>query len=183
MERAHSPTGRAAVFLDRDGVINRKLPEDHYVSSASEFDFLSGAADGLAILKDLGFVLVVVTNQRGINRGLMTEQDLETVHRHMEAELEKQGVVLDAIYFCPHRKSERCKCRKPEPGMILAAMGDLDIDPSGSYLAGDSRSDVQAGKSVGTKTVRIGEEDDSDADMVFPSLLEFAEFLQRRAGE
>lgn len=176
-------TARSAVFLDRDGVINVKLPKDHYVASSEDFRFLPGAVEALAILKSMGYLLVVVTNQRGIGRNLMTEEDLESVHRFMEEELAKAGVRLDGIYHCPHDEQECCDCRKPKPGMIIRACRDLNIDISRSYMVGDSSCDVAAGKSVGMKTVRIGEAVDENADMVFGSLQEFASHMKRTYRE
>ena len=178
-ENAASRPGRKAIFLDRDGVINRKLPEDAYVRNPAEFEFLPGAIEALSMMKDLGFLLVVTTNQRGIGRGFMTDRDLEAVHRHMRSELEKNCVALDGVYHCPHEVFVQCGCRKPEPGMILAACDDLRVDLSRSYMVGDSPSDVTAGQRAGTRTVRIGASPDRDADMVFLSLLDFARFLER----
>lgn len=175
------PNARKAVFLDRDGVINRKLPEGRYVTSVSEFEFLPGVSEALSILSRLGFLLVVVTNQRGIARGYMTDADLNRIHEFMERDLAQHGVVLSGIYCCPHEEFEGCSCRKPQPGLILDAIRDLKIDPGCSYMVGDSPSDIAAGRGAGTRTVRIGKEDDSAADMVFPSLFDFAVFLQEHA--
>jgi len=174
---------RRAVFLDRDGVINSKLPEDHYVSDIDELKLIPSAIEALSVLRRLGYVLVLITNQRGIARGLMTEEDLAEVHEHMQRVLQSGGAALDAIYHCPHEVFEDCACRKPRPGMILAAVSDLNLDPSKSYTVGDSDSDVAAGKSAGTKTVRIGAGTDNEADLTFPDLLQFALFLQRREKE
>jgi len=173
---------RKAVFLDRDGVVNVKLPEDHYVTDASEFVFLPGAFEALAMLKKLGFLLVLVTNQRGIARGMLTPDQLAAVHGFMQEELAGRGAALDSVYHCPHEVFENCGCRKPEPGMILAARDDLGIDLAASFMVGDAPSDVAAGKNAGTKTVRIGIENDDEADLTFPSLLDFAMFVQRRSG-
>lgn len=172
------PNGLPAVFLDRDGVINVKLPSDCYVSRYSEFRFLPGAVDALALLYSLGYLLVIVTNQRGIGRRLMTAEDLKTVHHSMLEDLREAGVSVDGIYHCPHDAHEGCDCRKPKPGMILRAVRELGIDIARSYMVGDSISDVAAGKSAGATTVRIGETSDADADMAFGSLLEFAEHLR-----
>jgi len=172
---------RKAVFLDRDGVINAKLPENRYVSRVSEFQFLSGAFEALQMLQDLGFVLVVITNQRGIARGLMTEDDLARVHGHMLSQLRENGISVQAIYHCPHEEFEFCGCRKPEPGMILAAAQELDIDLTSSYMVGDSPSDVAAGKRAGVRAIRIGNHRDEDADAVFGSLLDFALDLKKKA--
>lgn len=174
---------RAAIFLDRDGVINRKMPEDHYIRDISEFEFLPGALDAMAILVELGFALVVVTNQRGIARDMMTEDELIEVHRHMQSEGLKRGVRFDGIYHCPHETFEQCACRKPEPGMILAAAHDLHVDLARSYMVGDAASDVQAGKRAGVTAVRITNGEDCHADMVFPTLLDFALHLKEAAGK
>jgi histidinol-phosphate phosphatase family protein len=152
------------------------------VRSVDEFQFLSGAVEGLARLRALGFGLVVVTNQRGIARGFMTPEDLDEVHAFMKCELARNGVQLDGIYVCPHEVSEDCPCRKPKPGLILTAARELEVDPARSYMVGDSASDVEAGKRAGARTVRIGREDESGADMVFPSLLDFAVFMETHDG-
>lgn len=179
---AASQAGRKAIFLDRDGVINRKLPEDKYVRNPAEFEFLPGVMEALALMKDLGFLLVVTTNQRGIGRGLMSESDLQAVHGHMISELKKNCIELDGVYHCPHELFERCGCRKPEPGMILAAGNDLCVDLAASYMVGDSPSDVAAGRRAGTRTVKIGESSDGQADMAFMDLLDFARFLATSVG-
>jgi D-glycero-D-manno-heptose 1,7-bisphosphate phosphatase len=174
---------RKAIFLDRDGVINRKLPENAYVRGPAEFEFLPGSIEALSVLRALGFLLIVTTNQRGIGRGLMTETDLHAVHEHMISELLKNHIHLDGVYHCPHDVYEQCGCRKPEPGMILKASAELCVDVARSYMVGDSPSDVAAGRRAGTRTVRIGDSADSDADMAFPSLLEFARFLEASVEE
>lgn len=176
-----SVTCRPAIFLDRDGVINAKLPPDHYVRNVAEFRFLPGAVEGLALLRCLGFALVVVTNQRGIARGLLLTEELDKVHAFMTAELANNRVELDGVYVCPHEVFEDCSCRKPKPGLILTAASELNLDLAKSYMVGDSPSDVEAGKRAGSTTVRIGPpDDDSPADMVFASLLDFARFLSAR---
>jgi D-glycero-D-manno-heptose 1,7-bisphosphate phosphatase len=177
-----SRTLRRAVFLDRDGVINTKLPEDCYVTTPSEFHILPGVEEALRILKDLGYLLVVTTNQRGIGRGFMTAEDLAGVHLHMERELARRGVTLDRVCHCPHRIAEACSCRKPEPGMIIAAAVDLSVDLADSYMVGDSPSDIEAGRRAGTRTVLIGARDDVDPDARFDSLLDFALFLKKSNG-
>ncbi len=169
---------RCAIFLDRDGVINEKLPPDHYVARPGEFRFLPGAVEALEILHGLGYLLIVVTNQRGIARGFMTEVDLGTVHDFMRNTLKEKGVFLDDIYHCPHETFENCACRKPQPGLILKAMEEWGITKPGSYMVGDSPSDVEAGKRAGVTTVRITRDPDDDAEMVFPDLLEFARYLE-----
>ncbi len=176
--RSESGLPRKAILLDRDGVINVKLPQDRYVRSPSEFDFVSGSIQALWILRKLGFLLVIITNQRGIALGRHNEEDLEKVHRHMSEELLKNGIELDGIYYCPHDSIAHCQCRKPAPGMIFEACDDLNIDLVNSYMVGDSASDIEAGRKAGSMTVRIGEED-PQADLSFPTLLDFALFLNQ----
>jgi D-glycero-D-manno-heptose 1,7-bisphosphate phosphatase len=175
----YNPNPRRAIFLDRDGIINRKLPEDHYVRTPSEFEILPDAAPALAIMRDLGFTLVVVTNQRGIARGMMSEDDLNKVHQFMNSLLTTSGVELQSIYYCPHDRDDHCYCRKPAPGMILAAAKDLEIDLNSSYMVGDSASDVEAAKNAGVKSVHISSAGgDIGAELVFPSLIDFARRLE-----
>ncbi|MCA1960592.1 MAG: HAD family hydrolase [Desulfomonile sp.] len=171
---------RSAVFLDRDGVINVRRPEVEYVTEVAQFDFLPGALEALALLSELGFALVVVTNQRGIAREMMTEDDLAAVHAYMKAEALKRGVRFDGIYHCPHDTFEQCSCRKPEPGMILEAAEDLEIDLTRSYMVGDSLSDIEAGRRAGVRAVQITDGEECGAEMVFPSLLDFALHLKER---
>lgn len=172
---------RKAIFLDRDGVINRKLPEDHYVRRPSEFQLLPDVLPALRIFRRLGFVVVIVTNQRGIARGIMTEDDLETVHHFMNALFKDAGLTIDGIYYCPHDKKDFCNCRKPAPGMMLAAAKDLNIDLGLSFMVGDSASDIEAAKNAGVRSVMISPYlADCGADLVFQSLFHFAKFLQAK---
>ncbi len=171
---------RKAILLDRDGVINVKLPDNCYVTDPTEFAFIPGAIEALSILQALGYLLVVVTNQRGVARGIQTDECVERIHEHMSDELAKRGIQLAAIYYCPHDISDNCNCRKPEPGMILQARFDLDLNLALSYMVGDSPSDVAAGRNAGARTVRLGDESDEEADFVASSLLDFALFLKNR---
>ena len=172
---------RKAIFLDRDGVINRKLPEDNYVRNSGEFELLPGVPSALKIFKGLGYVIVIVTNQRGIARGLMTEDDLSAVHDFMRSLFRNDGLELDGVYHCPHDKTDYCNCRKPAPGMILAAERDLGIDLAESFMVGDSLSDVEAARTAGVRPVKISSvREPSDSAPVFSSLLDFAEFLQKK---
>lgn len=173
------------IFLDRDGVINEKLPEDHYVQFPEDFKLLPWVVEALKILGGLGYLLAVVTNQRGIARGKMTEQDLEKVHQHMIRLLLAGGIELALVKHCPHDNGDpNCRCRKPKPGMILEAAQGLAADLHKSYMVGDSASDIAAGKEarVGT-TVFIGIHNEPAADLCFPSLFQFAEWLQKQATD
>jgi len=143
-----------AVFVDRDGVINQRLPGD-YVRSWDQFRFLPGARAGLRLLREAGHLLVVVTNQRGIGRGLMSEADLAALHRRMQVELVRAGAGVDAIFHCPHDLGEGCNCRKPKPGMIEQALARFPIDTARSWVVGDSLSDLEAGWAVGIRGILV----------------------------
>ena len=171
---------RKAIFLDRDGVINVKLPEDRYVRRPSELALLPEVGMALCTLRRLGYLLVIVTNQRGIGRGFMTVEDLDAVHDHLKRELSRDDARVDAVYYCPHDVHEACSCRKPEPGLILTAAREWDIDLRASYVVGDSPSDIEAGRKAGTRTVRITRAADDLADLAFESLTDFARYLETR---
>jgi D-glycero-D-manno-heptose 1,7-bisphosphate phosphatase len=142
-----------AAFLDRDGVINKKPPDDpssdrYWVTSVEEFAFNPGIFPLLARLAKEEFQFIVITNQRGIALGRMTEADLEAIHVYMRAELARRGITLLDILFCPHDKGE-CACRKPQPGMLYQAAAKYDIDIKRSILVSDSADDVEMGKDFG----------------------------------
>jgi len=143
------------VFLDRDGVINRKPPEGDYVKRWEEFEFLPRAPEALKLLKRAGMKVIIVTNQRGIARGLMTERDLEEIHKRMLAELARFQASVDAIYYCPHEEGV-CDCRKPRVGLFRQAQKDFpDIDFASSAVIGDSLKDMEAGTQLGCLTILI----------------------------
>jgi len=167
------------LFLDRDGVINRRIIDD-YVKRIDEFIFLEGVLDSIKIFSRLFNRIIVVTNQRGIALGVMNEYDLSVIHKHMINEIESNGGRVDRIYYCPHDKTDNCECRKPKPGMLIKAQSDFpDIDFSKAIIVGDSASDMGLGRSRSLKNVFISESSgaDIDADIVFPSLKDFAEYL------
>lgn len=150
---------KKAVFLDRDGTINE---EREYLWQVEEFRFIDGAIEGIRLLNAAGFMVVVVTNQSGIGRGYYTEDDLERLHRYMDAELEKSGVKIAACYYCPHHPlhgvgqyATECACRKPLPGMLLQAARELDIDLAASWMVGDKKADVDAGVAAGCRPVLV----------------------------
>ena len=137
-----------AIFLDRDGTIN----VDHgYVHEIDEFEFIEGVIDAMRQLKEMGYALVVVTNQSGIARGKFTEAQFETLTEWMDWSLADRGVDLDGIYYCPHHPQgtveeyrQTCDCRKPHPGMFISAQEFLHIDMAASYMVGDKMEDMQA---------------------------------------
>ncbi|MEW6348703.1 MAG: HAD family hydrolase [Thermodesulfobacteriota bacterium] len=173
-----------AIFLDRDGVINEKLPGDEYVGSADQFRLLPGVVDALKIFRRLGFMLAVVTNQRGVALQKITEEDVNRVHEHMNELLRSQGIRIDRITHCPHDNNDpQCRCRKPKPGLILRTARTLGLNLHESYMVGDSVSDIEAGRNAGIGvTVFIGAENVPRADLCFPGLLGFAQYLLRMQG-
>jgi histidinol-phosphate phosphatase family protein len=144
-----------AVFLDRDGVINQKPEEGEYITSWDEFHILPGVAEGIALLKQAGYAVIVITNQRCVAKGLLTVTDLEKMHEQMSQTLQRAGAKLDAIYYCPHDYEPPCNCRKPAPGLLLEAAEVHGVDLCSSWMVGDSEIDMQAGKRAGCKTVRV----------------------------
>ncbi len=143
------------LFLDRDGVINKKI-DNGYVRTWKEFEFLPGAIESLKTLSSKFGKIIVVTNQQGVGKKLMSEEDLQAIHKSMINEIEKEGGRIDKIYFAPHLKSENSEFRKPAIGMALQAQKDFpEIDFSKSIMAGDSLRDMKFGKKACMKTVFI----------------------------
>ncbi len=157
------------LFLDRDGVINERIV-DGYVKTVEEFIFNDGVLDTIKKLSEVFGRIVVVTNQQGIGKGLMTEEDLKKVHDYMLSEIEKAGGRIDNIYFAPRLASPTNELRKPNIGMAIQAQKDFpEINFSKSVMIGDSSSDIEFGKNAGMKTIFVGKENDL-ADEVIPSL-------------
>ena len=156
------------IFLDRDGVINRKRDDD-YVKHWGEFEFLPGAKEALRMLTENNYRLIVVTNQRGIARGWMTETAVQEIHARMLAEIAPARIA--AIYYCPHDK-DQCDCRKPKTGLFLQAQRDFpDIEFARSWVIGDSASDLEAGAALGCHTIYIGAANEAATEQaVAPSL-------------
>ncbi len=155
-----------AVFLDRDGTINKYVG---FLRNIDEFELIDGVADAIKKINASGYLAVVVTNQPVIARGEVSFEELEEIHNKMETLLGKEGAYLDAIYFCPHHphkgyEGERpelkfdCDCRKPKPGMLLKAAQDFNIDLAQSWMVGDGENDIKAGQNAGCQTALIGSE-------------------------
>jgi|HubBroStandDraft_6_1064221.scaffolds.fasta_scaffold916636_1 D-glycero-D-manno-heptose 1,7-bisphosphate phosphatase len=173
------------VFLDRDGVLNRKMPEGAYVCDWAQFQWLPGAIEAVARMNRAGLTVILVSNQRGIALGLYTHEQLNLIHTNMQSQLERHGARLDAIYYCPHDHGQ-CHCRKPEAGLFEQAWQRFpQANPQNSLVIGDSLSDIQAGHRLGMKTIFINGEADSQkagatvaaelADEVASSLLNAVE--------
>jgi D-glycero-D-manno-heptose 1,7-bisphosphate phosphatase len=151
-------SGARALFLDRDGVVVRE--SESFGSRALEV--LPGAARAIGVARAAGFRVVVVTNQPVVARGAMTEDDVRAEHARLGGELARAGGAVDAFYFCPHHPSAtlaayraECACRKPRPGMLVAAARDLGIDLAASVMVGDRASDVAAGRRAGCRTILV----------------------------
>jgi len=142
-----------AVFLDRDGVINRNRAD--HVKSWAEFEFLPGALASLRRLAQLPWAVVVVSNQAIIGRGLVPQAVVDEIHERMMEEIRAAGGRIDAVFYCPHRPDEGCDCRKPRPGLLLRAARELAIDPARSVLIGDAESDVRAAQAAGCRPVLV----------------------------
>ncbi|MBR4443718.1 MAG: HAD-IIIA family hydrolase [Clostridia bacterium] len=175
---------RKAVFLDRDGTINEYVG---FLRRPEDFRLLPGAAEAVKLIHEKGYLAVVATNQPVIARGEVTLEGLDEIHRKMETLLGLEGAFIDALYFCPHHPDggfagERpeykiaCECRKPKPGMLLRAAKELNIDLAASWMAGDGKNDIGAGKNAGCRTALIGTEP-LGQDVSAASLLEFARDL------
>ncbi len=143
------------LFLDRDGVINKKL-ERRYVRNWQEFDFMPNALLAIKKLSNKFERIIVVTNQQGIGKAIMTIDELSVLHELMKKEIVENGGKIDKIYFCPHLEKENCDCRKPAIGMIKRAIKDFPtLNLKQTFLVGDSPSDIEAGERAGIKTVKL----------------------------
>jgi histidinol-phosphate phosphatase family protein len=147
---------RRAVFLDRDGVVNMKPPPGDYIRKSSEFRLVPTIAGWIRLFNVLDFPVIVVTNQRGIARGLMSREDVEKIHTRMVAELAALGARIDDIFYCPHDRDE-CECRKPKIGMVEQAREKWDLDLAGSLMIGDSDKDAELAVRCGMKFLRVDE--------------------------
>lgn len=143
------------IILDRDGVLNKKPPKAQYVTRWEEFCWLPGAKEALRLLRSAGYRIIVVSNQAGIARGMMSESDLAAIHARMKAEAAESGGTIDAIYYCPHGWEDECECRKPKPGMIFQAQRDFHLDLCRTFFVGDDIRDKQAGDAAGCPTLLV----------------------------
>ncbi len=150
---------RRAVFLDRDGTINEEV---NYLQAIDDLRIINGACSGIKRLNDAGFLVIVVTNQSGVARGLFDEEFLDVLHREMLNRLDRCGARIDAFYYCPHHPSEGqgiyrtdCRCRKPSTGLIERACADFSIDVNRSFVVGDAQRDMRLAWNVGAGSVLV----------------------------
>jgi D-glycero-D-manno-heptose 1,7-bisphosphate phosphatase len=141
---------RRCVFLDRDGVINVAAPEGEYILRWGDFEFIPAAIDWIRLFNALDCLVIVVTNQRCVARGMVSQREVDEIHQRMVAELAAQGARIDDVYCCPHEE-DACECRKPKPGMVKAAAAKWDIDLPGSLLIGDSERDRNLARNAGLR--------------------------------
>jgi D-glycero-D-manno-heptose 1,7-bisphosphate phosphatase len=163
--------GSPAVFLDRDGVINRKAPEGEYIRSWREIELLPGAGVAVATLNRAGFHVFIVTNQRGVATGKIRTEDLTELHRRMKQELAYTGAEIADVYCCPHDIASQCSCRKPQPGMLQRAAEEYGVNLRASWMIGDSLSDVEAGARAGCRTVLLTSDVSKRVESSQPTLL------------
>ena len=172
-----------AVFLDRDGTINKYVG---FLRDIEKFELLSGVAEAIRKINESGFLVIVVTNQPVIARGEVTILELQEIHNKMETLLGQKGAYLDAVYYCPHHPHKGykgeipeykidCDCRKPKPGLLLKAARDFNIDLPRSWMIGDGENDIKAGKTAGCRTALIGTEEFGQ-DLTVESLLDWCDF-------
>ncbi len=185
-------SGRIGVFLDRDGTLN---VERDFIARPEEIQLIPGAADAVQRLNREGLVACVISNQSGVARGYLTEEDLVPIHARLSEDLGAGGARVDRYYYCPHHPTEgmppynvECECRKPKPGMLLQGAREFGLDLTRSYVIGDRMSDVQAGQAVGAATVLVltgyGETAREECraggvvpDLVAPSITEAVQFV------
>ena len=141
------------VFVDRDGVLNADRPD--YVKTPEEFRVLPGAAEAVARLSREGYSVVVVSNQAGVGKGLVTEEDLWAITHLLRQAVEAAGGEIEAVYYCLHTPQDDCDCRKPRPGLLLRACEDLGVDASECVFVGDAERDVKASRAAGCRSVLV----------------------------
>jgi D-glycero-D-manno-heptose 1,7-bisphosphate phosphatase len=172
------------VFLDRDGVIN--VERGDYTVSRDEWEWAPGALEGLKYLREHGIGAIVITNQACIAKGTQTDEGLAELHEYMRSEIASHGGDLTAVYHCPHQTSDGCRCRKPEPGMVLQAGEDYRIDLSSAFFIGDTARDMETARRAGTKSILLMNDwnayptgDTGPVDYTAKSLLEAAKIVEQ----
>lgn len=141
------------LFLDRDGVINKK--REDYVKTIQELEFIPGIFEAIKKLNSLGIHIIVITNQSIVNRNIVSEDQLNKIHEFMQKAMKEKSCIISKIYFCPHHPEEKCTCRKPNIGMIEQAIKDFNINLSDTLLIGDSNSDIEAAEKMKIKSIKL----------------------------
>ncbi|MBU1147445.1 MAG: D-glycero-beta-D-manno-heptose 1,7-bisphosphate 7-phosphatase [Candidatus Omnitrophica bacterium] len=178
-----------AIFLDRDGVINRDPGGGDYIKSWKEFEFWPGSIEAIKKLNEKGYEIFVISNQAGVGRGIYSQASLDDITKNMLSEIKKQGGKIRSVSYCTHKPDAGCECRKPKIGMIKKATEGLDIDFKNTYFIGDSHFDVGAGNGMGCKTILLltGKEDPDDVknwalkpDLIKKDLREAVEWILKQ---
>lgn len=147
---------RSAIFLDRDGTIN---VEKNYLYKQDDWEWIPGSIEAIKGFNELGFLVIVATNQSGVARGLYSQEDVHRLHSYVDRLLAETGARIDAYYYCPHHPDygdiRECPCRKPRPGLLLKAQHDYNIDLNSSFMIGDKFSDILTGQTVGTAAILV----------------------------
>ena len=163
------------VFLDRDDTICRSVP---YCSKPQDLVLFEGAGTAISRLKENGFLLLLITNQSGISRGYFTHDDLSAIHQKMQNDLSESGAIIDDIFYCPCHPTEGCKDRKPEFGLFTKASKKYDIDINKSYMVGDKKIDIIAGKRFGVTTILVSNKEESgDEDYFAEDITQAADWI------
>jgi histidinol-phosphate phosphatase family protein len=171
-----------AIFLDRDGTINKHV---QYLHEPKKFEFLPGVLEAVKELYDMQYKIVIVTNQPGISLGYFQKEDLFDVNSKMLKGFSEAGILIQKIYFCPHSDAEKCDCRKPKPGMLKRAETELGVDMEHSFMIGDSVADILAGAQAGVKTILLTELDNfpTMADHAAKNLLSAVDWIKRQEDQ
>ena len=141
-----------ALFIDRDGTIIKQI-DGHYISSIEQIELIENIFPAILMLQNEGYLVIIVTNQAGINKGILSNELVDEINQHVIQLLKKQGIEISAAYVCPHKPEEQCKCRKPQPGLLLKAAKEHNIDLENSIIIGDTDKDTEAGLNAGLKKV------------------------------
>jgi len=145
-----------AIFLDRDGVLNKDRSD--YVKNIHELEIFPNIGKYIKLINDEEFLVIVISNQSAIGRKLTTKNEVERIHDSLQEYLKKWSAKIDAFYYCPHHPQDNCECRKPKPGLLIRAANDFNIDLQNSWMLGDHDRDVQSGLNAGCKSIKITSE-------------------------
>lgn len=143
---------KSAIFLDRDGTIIHDLG---YINNPENVTLIDGIVHSLRMFQSIGFLLIIISNQAGVGKGIITIEEFQNVHNKVVSILEKEDIILDSFRYCPHKKEDNCSCRKPSPEMILSTADEFDINLSSSFMIGDRLTDIECGKNAGCKTILL----------------------------
>ncbi len=151
-------SGQKYIFLDRDGVTNKKPPKAEYVCKPEDFIWIEGAKEAIKKLNGAGYIVILISNQAGIARGIMSHDDFWKIQKKMECDLDKIGAHIDKVYYCPHGWDEECECRKPKPGMLYQAQKDFSINLTQCVVIGDDERDIMTAHNANMKGILVTEE-------------------------